>query len=509
MKFYIFLLTVFACFSLANKDFNDVTIKEFKDLISSSDNKKDLFIRYLNYVNQQDVQVNSIAALFDSDDLYRSYVYAGRLSEWRGVPILIKDNIDSIGIANTAGSLALADNFPRRDAHLVKNLKKTGFTILGKANLSEWANFRGENSVSGWSSYGGQTRNPYDLDYSPCGSSSGSAAAVALGLVPVSIGTETNGSITCPASINGVVGIKPTVGLVSRHGIIPISSSQDTAGPLAMNVTDAAIVLQAISGRDPKDKATYLIPKNYDFDSLTKLEKNYLNGKKLGLIMPDANAPKAAFELVNKVEKRLKKLGAEVVEVRFKEMPRDFWSSALFVLQHEFYIGLNNYLDQSKSKMKSMESVIDFNLSNSEEVMGFYGQEYFIKSVESRPGQTIKNISTEVIYQTSLETLGHAKKAIDAALLNDDLDALVGLTRNTAWKINYETGDSFENGWGNGALSAISGYPHITIPLDYVDNLPTGLSFMGAAWDEVNLINMAYAFEQNNKFFPRPSQDKN
>ena len=362
MKFYIFLLTVFACFSLANKDFNDVTIKEFKDLISSSDNKKDLFIRYLNYVNQQDIQVNSIAALFDSDDLYRSYVYAGRLSEWRGVPILIKDNIDSIGIANTAGSLALADNFPRRDAHLVKNLKKTGFTILGKANLSEWANFRGENSVSGWSSYGGQTRNPYDLDYSPCGSSSGSAAAVALGLVPVSIGTETNGSITCPASINGVVGIKPTVGLVSRHGIIPISSSQDTAGPLAMNVTDAAIVLQAISGRDPKDKATYLIPKNYDFDSLTKLEKNYLNGKKLGLIMPDANAPKAAFELINKVEKRLKKLGAEVVEVRFKEMPRDFWSSALFVLQHEFYIGLNNYLDQSKSKMKSMESVIDLSL---------------------------------------------------------------------------------------------------------------------------------------------------
>ena len=328
-------------------------------------------------------------------------------------------------------------------------------------------------------------------------------------MVPVSIGTETNGSITCPASINGVVGIKPTVGLVSRHGIIPISSTQDTAGPLALNVNDASIVLQAISGRDPKDKATYLIPKDYDFDALTKLDKNYLNGKRLGLIMPADGAPDVAFKLIRKVEQKLKKLGAEVVVVSFDQMPQNFWSSALFVLQHEFYIGLNAYLNKSKSNMKNMESVIDFNVSNRKQIMEFYGQEYFIKSVESAPGKTIDNVRTEDIYQQSLDVLEYAKNSLDKALLNDDLDGLVGLTRNTAWKIDYETGDTFENGWGNGALSAISGYPHVTIPLDYVNNLPTGLSFMGTAWDEASLINMAYAFEQENNFFPRPTQDKN
>ena len=484
------------------------SISDFKKLLDNSDNKMEFYGNYLSEVKKNDLDVNSIISTYDNNSLYRSYIYA-KYKPLRGIPILLKDNIDSRDLPNTAGSLSLLDNFPRRDAHLVTNLQKKGFVILGKANLSEWANFRGQNSVSGWSSHGGQTRNPYDYDYSPCGSSSGSAAAVALGLVPVSIGTETNGSITCPASINGVVGIKPTVGLVSRHGIIPISSTQDTAGPLALNVNDASIVLQAISGRDPKDKATYLIPKDYDFDALTKLDKNYLNGKRLGLIMPADGAPDVAFKLIRKVEQKLKKLGAEVVVVSFDQMPQNFWSSALFVLQHEFYIGLNAYLNKSKSNMKNMESVIDFNVSNRKQIMEFYGQEYFIKSVESAPGKTIDNVRTEDIYQQSLDVLEYAKNSLDKALLNDDLDGLVGLTRNTAWKIDYETGDTFENGWGNGALSAISGYPHVTIPLDYVNNLPTGLSFMGTAWDEASLINMAYAFEQENNFFPRPTQDKN
>ena len=235
------------------------SIEEFKESFDASQNKKAFIEEYIKDINYLDSEVNSIVSLYDTAEIYKSYVYS-RNKEWQGIPILIKDNIDSLGLANTAGSLSMLDNFPRRDANLVTKLKKSGFLVIGKANLSEWANFRGRNSVSGWSSYGGQTRNPYNLDYNPCGSSSGSAAAVALGLVPVSIGTETNGSITCPASINGVVGIKPTVGLVSRHGIIPISSTQDTAGPMARNVYDAAVVLKTISGKDPKDKATNKIP---------------------------------------------------------------------------------------------------------------------------------------------------------------------------------------------------------------------------------------------------------
>ena len=219
--------------------------------------------------------------------------------------------------------------------------------------------------------------------------------------------------------------------------------------------------------------------------------------------------PQNLIHQIEKVKQQLKLLGAEVIEISFAPMPQNFWSSALFVLQHEFYIGLNSYLKKSKSKMQDMESVINFNKSNSEQVMSFYGQEYFIKSVDSAPGKTIGDIRTEIIYQESLETLEYAKRAIDSALVNNELDALVGLTRNTAWKINYQTGDAFENSWGNGALSAISGYPHITIPLDFSDNLPTGVSFMGAAWDEVKLLNLAYSFEQYNNFLPRPIQDKN
>ena len=213
MKFWKLLFLFFSGCSFANEVLNNLTVNEFKELVSTSDNKKDFYVSYLEHVKNQDNGINSIINLYSSDDLYKSYVYARR-SEWRGVPILLKDNIDSIGLPNTAGSLALKDNFPRKDAQLVKKLKSSGFIILGKANLSEWANFRGQKSISGWSSFGGQTRNPYNLEYNPCGSSSGSAVAVASGIVPVSIGTETNGSITCPASINGVVGINQLLGLL-------------------------------------------------------------------------------------------------------------------------------------------------------------------------------------------------------------------------------------------------------------------------------------------------------
>ena len=503
MKFWKLLFLFFSGCSFANEVLNNLTVNEFKELVSTSDNKKDFYVSYLEHVKNQDNGINSIINLYSSDDLYKSYVYARR-SEWRGVPILLKDNIDSIGLPNTAGSLALKDNFPRKDAQLVKKLKSSGFMILGKANLSEWANFRGQKSISGWSSFGGQTRNPYNLEYNPCGSSSGSAVAVASGIVPVSIGTETNGSITCPASINGVVGIKPTVGLVSRHGIIPISSTQDTAGPMARNVLDAAIVLQAISGEDPKDPVTRNIPKDYNYDQLISLDKDYLRGKVIGLLSPGDDAPEVAFNLIDKARTILIEAGAEVVDVAFEPNTSEFWSSAYFLLSHEFNVGLNDYLKSSSSMHKSMASIIDFNKQNSGEVMPFFGQEHFEKSMQNGPNNEIYGVSTTEIYNESKSIQIQSRSLIDGLLQEEKLDAIIGLTRNTAWKIDYDSGDTFSNSWGNGALSAISGYPHITIPLDYVGEFPTGLSFMGTAWDEINLLNLAYSFEQRNLFFPKP-----
>ena len=499
------LLSLFLC-NAETLQFN--SIEEFRKSLAESQNKKTFIETYLKEITRLDREVNSIISLYDTTQLYKSYVY-GRNKEWQGVPILIKDNIDSLGLANTAGSLSMLDNFPRRDAHLVKQLKKSGFLIIGKANLSEWANFRGRNSVSGWSSYGGQTRNPYDLDYNPCGSSSGSAAAVALGLTPVSIGTETNGSITCPASINGVVGIKPTVGLVSRHGIIPISSTQDTAGPMARNVYDAAVVLKTISGKDIKDTATSKIPSNFDFSGLVNLNKNYLEGKKIGLILPGDGDLEITFTLINKAKEVFLSSGAEIVPLTLEPLPNNFWSSALFILEHEFFISLNEYLKKSKSSMKNIQAIVDFNNANRKETMSFYGQEYFLSSIAAGPGKKIGDISTDEIYQEALRIVEFSRKYLDKVLMENELDAIVGLTRNTAWKIDYKNGDNFENGWGNGALSAISGYPHITIPLALVDGFPTGLSFMGTAWDEVNLLNLAYSFEQQNSFFPKPTINKN
>ena len=485
-----------------------LSIKEFKESFDLSQNKKAFIEEYIKDINYLDTEVNSIISLYDTAEIYKSYVYS-RNKEWQGIPILIKDNIDSLGLANTAGSLSMLDNFPRRDAHLVTKLKKSGFLVVGKANLSEWANFRGRNSVSGWSSYGGQTRNPYNLDYNPCGSSSGSAAAVALGLVPVSIGTETNGSITCPASINGVVGIKPTIGLVSRHGIIPISSTQDTAGPMARNVYDAAIVLKTISGKDPKDKATNNIPSNFDFSGLVNLNSNFLKGKRIGLILPSDGDLEITFTLTNKAKEVFLRAGAEIVPIILEPLPNNFWSSALFILEHEFFIGLNDYLRKSKSSMENIQSIVNFNNANKKETMSFYGQEYFLSSIAAGPGKKIGDKYTEEIYQEALEIVKFSRSYLDRILKKNELDALVGLTRNTAWRIDYQNGDNFQNGWGNGALSAISGYPHITIPLAFVDGFPTGLSFMGTAWDEVNLINLAYSFEQQNNFFPKPVTGKN
>lgn len=494
---FIFLL--FSCGILNSEtDFKDLHIEDYENVISQFTNAKDFYREYLLFADLADNDVNSIISLSNPNELYKSYVYA-RSSSFRGVPIFIKDNIDVKYLPNTAGSKALLDNYPKYDAQIVKNLKNSGFVIAGKTNLSEWANFRSSSSSSGWSSVGGQTFNPYDLTYNPCGSSSGSAVIVAEGITPVSIGTETNGSIVCPASINGVVGIKPTVGLVSRDGIIPISSSQDTAGPIARSVLDAAIVLRAISGRDPKDTATYSIPEAYDFKNLTNLDASYLSGKRIGVIEVKEDSPEIVKILTDKIIYTLESLGADVVEVSLEPLNQTDWANEFYLLLYEFNIGINDYLKTSSSEIRSLQELIDFNNQNSKEVLRYFGQDILEESLVS---------DDEDAYENAIQIINIAKKRIDTVLEQESIIAIVGLTRNPAWKTDYKNGDSFENGWANGSLSAIAGYPHITIPLDYVNGLPTGVSFMGTAWDEVNLLNIAYSFEQENNFFPAPPKKR-
>ena len=410
------------------------------------------------------------------------------------IPTAIKDNIDVRGLASTAGSIALKNNFPRNDAHLITKLKKGGYYVIGKTNLSEWANFRSYESVSGWSSIGGQTKNPYGGNRNPCGSSSGSAVAVAAGLVPVAIGTETNGSISCPASVNGVVGIKPTVGLVSRSGIIPISRTQDTAGPMAKTVKEAARVLEYMAGYDPKDKRTSAIPADFNFQFAQNLNELSLQSRRIGLLSSGSEDSEGS-KLLTKATEILGKLGADVILIsETKEYPGE---EEFFVLLFEFREGINKYLRKTHSDLQNLNQLIAFNNQNRDVAMEHFGQEIFIESAETL-GQRGK-------YMRSVElTTRESRNYIDSLLNEYNLDALVGLTRGPAWLINYDGGDEKaiedQRSWGTGGFAAMAGYPHITIPFDLVDGLPVGISFISTAWDDKSIIEMAYAFEQENEF---------
>ena len=410
------------------------------------------------------------------------------------IPTAIKDNIDVRGLASTAGSIALKNNFPRNDAHLITTLKKGGYYVIGKTNLSEWANFRSYESVSGWSSIGGQTKNPYGGNRNPCGSSSGSAVAVAAGLVPVAIGTETNGSISCPASVNGVVGIKPTVGLVSRSGIIPISRTQDTAGPMAKTVKEAARVLEYMAGYDPKDKRTSAIPADFNFQFAQNLNELSLQSRRIGLLSSGSEDSEGS-KLLTKATEILGKLGADVILIsETKEYPGE---EEFFVLLFEFREGINKYLRKTHSDLQNLNQLIAFNNQNRDVAMEHFGQEIFIESAETL-GQRGK-------YMRSVElTTRESRNYIDSLLNEYNLDALVGLTRGPAWLINYDGGDEkaieHQRSWGTGGFAAMAGYPHITIPFDLVDGLPVGISFISTAWDDKSIIEMAYAFEQENEF---------
>jgi amidase len=418
-----------------------------------------------------------------------------------GLPILLKDNIEAKGpLPTTAGSLALKDNVTGRDAPLVERLRAAGAVILGKTNLSEWANIRSSSSISGWSAVGGQTRNPHALDRNACGSSSGSGAAVAAGMVTAAIGTETDGSITCPAAINGIVGLKPTVGLVSRTRIVPISHSQDTAGPMARDVRTAARVLAAIAGSDPADPATQEADARVT-DYVAALDAGALDGQRIGVLRFATGWSSQVDAVFEKALEVLKAQGATLVDIReFEDQPR-IGREEFTVLLHELKADLNAYLATTPPEVKTrtLADVIAFNTANADAEMALFGQETFEKA-EATKG--LDDPDYKAARALSYQLAGPG--GIDRMLEAHDLVALVFPTDQPAWKIDAVNGDQIAGG-GAGGLAAVAGYPHLTVPMGSVKRLPVGLSFVGPAWSEARLLALGYAYEQAAKATVTPA----
>jgi amidase len=422
---------------------------------------------------------------------------SGKQGPLAGKPILIKDNIEAVGpMPTTAGSLALADNVTNRDAPLAARLREAGAVIVGKTNLSEWANFRSNNSISGWSAVGGQTRNPYALDRNPCGSSSGSGAAVAAGIVRLAIGTETDGSVTCPSAINGIVGLKPTVGLVSRSRIVPISASQDTAGPMAASVTEAAELLTVIAGSDPADPATKEADSRRT-DYAAALDTNSLAGKRIGVMRFASGF--GTDEVLDAALKVLKARGATLVEIK-KFDDSAIGRNEFKVLLTEFKAGVNAYLATTPPVVQSrtLTDLIAFDKAHSAQEMPLFGQEIF-EQAEKTKG--LDDPEYKKARRASFMAAG--PNGIDKLLKEYNVVALVGPTEAPAWKIDAVNGDRVAGG-GAGNLAAVAGYPHLTVPMGLVKGLPVGLSFIGPKWSEALLLSLGYAYEQARGPLPPP-----
>ncbi len=408
-----------------------------------------------------------------------------------GIPVLIKDNIDTADKMHTsAGSLALAESIAAKDSMVAAKLRAAGAVILGKTNLSEWANFRSSHSTSGWSGRGGQTKNPYVLDRNPCGSSSGTGAAIAANLAVVGVGTETDGSIVCPSSVNGLVGIKPTIGLVSRAGIVPISHSQDTAGPMARSVRDAALLLNVLAGSDARD-AESAAAKAHRADYTKSLAENALRGVRVGVVRKLAGFNPDVDIAFDRSIAALKAAGATVVDP--VELPNQgkYDDDENVVLQYEFKADLNAYLAQlsAQVRVRSLADLIAFDREQAAREMPWFAQEIFEKS-------QARGTLSDQAYRDALarsKTLA-GPQGIDAALQKDKLDVLIAPTGGPAWVTDLVNGDHF--GGGSSSPAAVSGYPAVTVPMGFVHELPVGITFFGAAWSEAKLIGYAYAFEQ-------------
>jgi len=416
----------------------------------------------------------------------------------KGRSVLVKDNIETEEWPTTAGSLALAENFTRRDAPLIARLRRNGGVVLGKTNLSEWANIRSNDSTSGWSAVGGLTRNPHAIDRNACGSSSGSGAAVAAGMAWGAIGTETNGSITCPASVNGIVGFKPSVGIVSRTHIVPISVSQDTAGPMTRTVHDAALLLSAIAGEDPADPATLAAERVADYAE--GLDEASLEGVRIGVLRRQAGERADVRALFDAALADLERAGAVLVEVDY-ETPDDFWASTLPVLLHELREGMDAYLAGLPGERgpRSLADVVAFNRAERERELRWFGQDLFERALET---------TDRAQYEGHLEKIRRMtrEEGIDRLLAEHDVRFLVAPTTGPAWTTDLVNGDSFAGRIGAGYLAAIAGYPHLTVPMGAVERLPVGLSIMGARWTDHAVLKAGAAYERaRTAVLPEPS----
>jgi amidase len=410
-----------------------------------------------------------------------------------GIPILLKDNIDTAdGMTTTAGSLALAGSKPPRDAFIVERLRAAGAILLGKTNMSEWANFRSSKSSSGWSGRGGQGKNPYALDRSPCGSSSGTGGAIAASFAVMGVGTETDGSIVCPSSANALVGIKPTVGLVSRAGIIPISHSQDTAGPMARSVADAAALLNALAGEDPRDPATAASKGKAEPDYTRFLDKDALRGARIGVARKKFfGYSDSADRLAEHAITALKAAGAVIVDPADIPNAGQYDEAEMDVLLYEFKADLNAYLAGlgPQAPVKSLQEIIDFNDRNPARELPFFGQDLFLKAQRKGP-------LTDPAYRRALATAQRSARSqgIDKVMRQHKLDALIAPTTSPAWNVDLINGDHYLG--ASSTPAAVAGYPSISVPMGFVRGLPVGLSFIGGAWSEGRLIALAHAFEQ-------------
>ena len=478
----------------------EATIDELQARMASGESSsKWITGQYLRWIKAVDRQGPTLRAIIELNP--DALAIAGQMDNERktgktrgplhGIPVLVKDNIDTGDkMMTTAGSLALEGHKAVQDAFIIKKLREAGAVLLGKTNLSEWANFRSSRSTSGWSSRGGQTKNPYVLDRNPSGSSAGSGAAVAANLCTIAIGTETDGSIVSPSSVNGIVGFKPTVGLWSRSGIIPISATQDTAGPMARTVKDAAILLSALTGVDERDPATGGSVGHVSPDYSVYCLKDGLKSTRIGIEKSHLKGHEGVVALYQQAIEIIKQQGAEIIEVELLAAIRELGSTEFTVLQYEFKDGLNKYLSGVEG-MRSLEEVIAFNKKNEARAMPYFKQET-LESSQAKGGLDSKE------YLDALASSTSARKIIDDLMLKYQLNAIVGVTGGPACCTDLLLGN-YGSGFSFSSPAAKAGYPHITVPMGTVQGLPVGLSFVSGAYKEGPLLSLAYSYEQASK----------
>ena len=485
-------------------EFDEVTISDLQRRMTTGEiSARSLTQAYLARIEKIDsstakggpglnavIEVNP-DALAIAADIDKERKSKGPRGPMHGIPVLIKDNIDTADrMQTTAGSLALVGSKPVQDSGVARKLRESGAVILGKTNLSEWANMRSSHSTSGWSGRGGQTRNPYALNRNPCGSSSGSGAAVSANLCTVAVGTETDGSIVCPSSANGIVGIKPTLGLISRAGIIPIAHSQDTSGPMARTVRDAAILLGALAGTDSRDPATADANAKMQKDYTQYLDPNGLKGARIGVARKYFGFSDSVDALMNHVIDEMKSAGAVIVDPADLESFGKFDDTELLVLLYELKADLNAYLaSRPDAGVRTLADVIAFNQKNKDKEMPYFGQDLFLKAQEKGP-LTDKEYMDALAANHKLAREG----GIDGVMEKFHLDAIVAPTGGPAWLTDLVDGD--HSGGGSSNAAAVAGYPNINVPAGFIFGLPVGISFFGRAWSEPALLKIAFGFEQ-------------